>query len=140
MATTNAPEIIFLDEIDSLAAIRQGVASDRVTISCFLNWKICMQEKMSLFLLLQEGRTNTLNTSTYEHKGEKKNMAVTQFEQVDARRCFPCWHEPAWKATFKIRLDDVPSELVALSNMPVVEEKSAWTSEDNFISSITNHV
>ncbi|PQM38353.1 aminopeptidase M1-like isoform X2 [Prunus yedoensis var. nudiflora] len=61
--------------------------------------------------------------STYEHKGEKKNMAVTQFEQVDARRCFPCWDEPAWKATFKIRLDDVPSELVALSNMPVVEEK-----------------
>ncbi|XP_021819428.1 aminopeptidase M1-like isoform X2 [Prunus avium] len=61
--------------------------------------------------------------STYEHNGEKKNMAVTQFAPVDARRCFPCWDEPAWKATFKIRLDDVPSELVALSNMPIVEEK-----------------
>ncbi|CAB4266557.1 unnamed protein product [Prunus armeniaca] len=61
--------------------------------------------------------------STYEHNGEKKNMAVTQFAPVDARRCFPCWDEPAWKATFKIRLDDVPSELVALSNVPIVEEK-----------------
>ncbi|PON95981.1 Peptidase M1, alanine aminopeptidase/leukotriene A4 hydrolase [Trema orientale] len=60
--------------------------------------------------------------STYEHNGEKKNMAVTQFEPVDARRCFPCWDEPACKATFKITLD-VPSELVALSNMPVIEEK-----------------
>ncbi|KAL5559485.1 hypothetical protein UlMin_035696 [Ulmus minor] len=60
--------------------------------------------------------------STYEHNGEKKNMAVTQFEPVDARRCFPCWDEPAFKATFKITLD-VPSELVALSNMPIVEEK-----------------
>ncbi|BFG18649.1 hypothetical protein CerSpe_049230 [Prunus speciosa] len=61
--------------------------------------------------------------STYEHNGKKKNMAVTQFAPVDARRCFPCWDEPAWKATFKIRLDDVPSELVALSNMPIVEDK-----------------
>ncbi|XP_022982337.1 aminopeptidase M1 [Cucurbita maxima] len=60
--------------------------------------------------------------STYEHNGEKKNMAVTQFEPVDARRCFPCWDEPAFKATFKITLD-VPSELIALSNMPIIEEK-----------------
>ncbi|GLT85576.1 hypothetical protein SLE2022_037630 [Rubroshorea leprosula] len=60
--------------------------------------------------------------STYVHKGEKKNMAVTYFAPVEARRCFPCWDEPACKATFKITLD-VPSELVALSNMPVSEEK-----------------
>ncbi|XP_042961128.1 aminopeptidase M1-like isoform X2 [Carya illinoinensis] len=59
--------------------------------------------------------------STYEHNGEKKNMAVTQFQPVDARRCFPCWDEPACKATFKITLD-FPSELVALSNMLIVEE------------------
>ncbi|KAJ4769821.1 Aminopeptidase M1 [Rhynchospora pubera] len=60
--------------------------------------------------------------SVYEHNGEKKNMAVTQFEPADARRCFPCWDEPAFKAKFKITLE-VPSELVALSNMPVTEEK-----------------
>ncbi|XP_058786056.1 aminopeptidase M1-like isoform X2 [Vicia villosa] len=60
--------------------------------------------------------------SKYEHNGEKRNMAVTQFEPADARRCFPCWDEPACKATFKLTLD-VPSDLVALSNMPVAEEK-----------------
>ncbi|PSR93603.1 Aminopeptidase [Actinidia chinensis var. chinensis] len=60
--------------------------------------------------------------SVYEHNGEKKNMAVTHFEPADARRCFPCWDEPACKATFKITLE-VPSQLVALSNMPIVEEK-----------------
>ncbi|KAM4110853.1 hypothetical protein ACJW30_05G023000 [Castanea mollissima] len=59
---------------------------------------------------------------TYVDGGVKKNMAVTQFEAVEARRCFPCWDEPALKATFKIRID-VPSELTALSNMPVADEK-----------------
>ncbi|CAI0401332.1 unnamed protein product [Linum tenue] len=60
--------------------------------------------------------------STYEINGVKKNMAVTQFEPADARRCFPCWDEPACKASFKITLV-APSELVALSNMPITEEK-----------------
>ncbi|KAL0319414.1 UNVERIFIED_CONTAM: Aminopeptidase M1 [Sesamum angustifolium] len=60
---------------------------------------------------------------TYFDKGEKKNMVATQFEVVDARRCFPCWDEPALKATFKITLESIPSELTALSNMPISEEK-----------------
>ncbi|VVA94019.1 unnamed protein product [Arabis nemorensis] len=42
--------------------------------------------------------------------------------EADARRCFPCWDEPAWKATFQITVV-VPNNVVALSNMPVVEEK-----------------
>ncbi|XVE51898.1 hypothetical protein DITRI_Ditri02bG0077800 [Diplodiscus trichospermus] len=59
---------------------------------------------------------------TYVDKGVRKNMAVTQFEAVHARRCFPCWDEPALKATFKITLD-LPLELIALSNMPIKDEK-----------------
>ena len=46
-------------------------------------------------------------------------MATTQFESLDARRCLPCWDEPAVKATFAAVLI-VPDSLTALSNMPEV--------------------
>ena len=54
-------------------------------------------------------------------EGEKKTMASTQFEAIDARRCFPCWDEPNRKAVFSVTLV-VDSYLTALSNMPVKEE------------------
>eukprot|EP00752_Nemacystus_decipiens_P007190 g6439.t1 len=49
--------------------------------------------------------------------GEARVMASTQFEALDARRCFPCWDEPARKAVFQVTLV-VPRDRMAFSNMP----------------------
>lgn len=54
--------------------------------------------------------------------GSEKFCAVTHFEPTGARRAFPCWDEPAIRATFDITLI-VPKDRVALSNMNVKEEK-----------------
>ncbi len=49
--------------------------------------------------------------------GQKRFMASTQLEALDARRCFPCWDEPARKAVFEITMI-VPKDRDVLSNMP----------------------
>ncbi|GJJ10179.1 hypothetical protein Clacol_004405 [Clathrus columnatus] len=59
--------------------------------------------------------------STYEIKGQKRYLAVTQFEATSARHAFPCWDEPALKATFEISMIS-KDDTVNLSNMPVVSE------------------
>jgi puromycin-sensitive aminopeptidase len=71
--------------------------------------------------------TGTLNDklrgfyrSTYTAPdGETQTIATTQFESVDARRCFPCFDEPDRKAVFEVALIVEP-DLDAISNSPVV--------------------
>jgi puromycin-sensitive aminopeptidase len=62
--------------------------------------------------------------STYKDvNGKDKILVSTQFESTDARRAFPCWDEPAYKAVFQTTLV-IPQHLAAISNTAVVCETS----------------
>jgi aminopeptidase N len=54
--------------------------------------------------------------------GKKKIMLGTQFEATDARRFFPCWDEPVFRARFQLSAV-VPEDWTAVSNMPIESEK-----------------
>jgi len=54
--------------------------------------------------------------------GTKKIMLGTQFEATDARRLFPCWDEPVFRARFQLTAV-IPENWSAVSNMPIESER-----------------
>ncbi|XP_026824958.1 aminopeptidase N [Ooceraea biroi] len=51
-----------------------------------------------------------------------KWMFVTQFDKIAARQTFPCWDEPALKATFNVSVEH-HLRYLAFSTMPIREER-----------------
>jgi len=83
-------------------------------------FKICIEFSGSL-----NDRLLGFYRSQYKDKsGKTKYLATTQFEAADARRAFPCWDEPAVKATFDVSLV-IDRGLSAISNMPEKSRKKS---------------
>jgi aminopeptidase N len=57
----------------------------------------------------------------YSTPAGSKVMLATQMEPADARRMFPCWDEPVFRARFDLTTV-VPANCQAVSNMPIERE------------------
>ncbi len=106
------------DEIDTVFEIDQKKELLRIRLPRTLSGRIVLaidyqgliNDKMAGFY-----------RSGYRRDGELRYIAVTQFQESDARRAFPCIDNPGGKATFQIEMI-VDSELSAISNTVISSE------------------
>jgi len=69
---------------------------------------------------------NTKAVGLYRMMYEGQGYLFTQFEDVDARRAFPCWDEPIYKIPWQMTLT-VPTQQIAVTNTPIEHEKIGAT-------------
>jgi aminopeptidase N len=64
-----------------------------------------------------------LFAQSYDLRGKTESLLATKFEPADARRAFPCWDEPSFRATFQLSIKTLKRN-TALSNLPAVAEQA----------------
>jgi len=79
------------------------------------------QLKLSFRGTLNDRLRGFYRATSNDPNGEPRILAATQFESTDARRAFPCWDEPSYKAVFGLSLAIDP-ELEAVGNTLVLSE------------------
>src|SRR5271163_4551685 len=121
--TLNAAEIKF----DSVATTVNGrelkatVTTDEAKQQATLAFDQTIPAGKLALKIEYTGILNNELRGFYLSKTTKRNYAVTQFESTDARRAFPCFDEPAFKATFDIQLT-VDKDDTVISNTNVVSD------------------
>ncbi|GAM25589.1 hypothetical protein SAMD00019534_087640, partial [Acytostelium subglobosum LB1] len=98
-------------EPEEVAILKFSDAIAVGTVTLTMQFEGCVNDKLMGFY-----------RSRYTIQGVDHHMAVSQFEATYARRCFPCFDEPALKAVYDITLT-VPSHMTALSNMAEISSK-----------------
>jgi puromycin-sensitive aminopeptidase len=106
--------------------VRGDVVPDSENEQAVLNFPEALNpgqwELQILFSGILNDKLHGFYRSTYKDpNGREKTLASTQFESTDARRAFPCWDEPAFKAVFQVTLV-IDQDLTAISNARVLRE------------------
>ncbi|MBI4628472.1 MAG: M1 family peptidase, partial [Candidatus Rokubacteria bacterium] len=114
-------------ENDRGEALRGSASMDEATERCRLGfpsplapgaWRL----RLSFTGVLNDKLRGFYRSSYKDAAGAVRLLAATQFEATDARRAFPCWDEPAFKAVFAVTLAIDPA-LTAVSNTRIVGER-----------------
>ncbi|MEO6306591.1 MAG: M1 family metallopeptidase [Nitrospiraceae bacterium] len=137
ITVTQATSTIILNAVDLAisSATLEGASSTRLEVTvkledatqrCHLTFPQSITPGEWRLHLTFQGKLNDqlrgFYRSTYKDTaGVTHTMAATQFEATDARRAFPCWDEPDFKAVFATTLVIDPG-LTAVSNTSIASE------------------
>jgi aminopeptidase N/puromycin-sensitive aminopeptidase len=118
--TLNAAEIAFQSVTVTAGGKEQtaAVALDKVKQQATFTLAEKLPAGKATLAIAYTGILNNELRGFYLSKTARRNYAVTQFESTDARRAFPCFDEPAFKATYDVTLV-VDTGDTAISNSPI---------------------
>ena len=106
------------------ATLEEGTERARLVFPQTLepgSWRLSLSFAGSLSEKLRGFYGSTMKLAPADDGTAESLLAVTQFEATDARRAFPCWDEPAFKAVFRLTLV-IEEGLTAISNTRAIGE------------------
>lgn len=123
--TLNAAEIAYESVSVTVGGKEQkaAVSLDKEKEQATLAFASALPAGKATLAIHYTGILNNELRGFYLSKTAKRNYAVTQFESTDARRAFPSFDEPAFKATFDISLV-VDAGDTAISNGEIISDTS----------------
>ena len=121
--TLNSAEIAFQSVTITAAGRQQSavVSLDAEKQQATFTFPAPIPAGKAVLSIVYTGILNNELRGFYLSKTARRNYAVTQFEPTDARRAFPSFDEPAFKATFDISLV-VDAGDTAISNSPITAD------------------
>ena len=121
--TLNSAEIAFQSVTISAGGNQQTatVTSDKAKEQTTFTVANQIPAGNAIISIAYTGILNNELRGFYLSRTEKRNYAVTQFESTDARRAFPSFDEPAFKATYDVSLV-IDSGDTAISNGPIISD------------------
>jgi aminopeptidase N len=124
----NAVDMTFSSaSLDGVAPAR-SIAVDKDAQTVTLSFPHPIEAGQYKLRIAYSGQINKFGRGIYsiDYRTDdgRKQMIASHSEPSDARRIFPGWDEPAFKATFDLTVT-VPERFMAVSNMPVAREEPA---------------
>ena len=124
--TLNAVNTVFASATIDGDAQRADVAVDEAAQTATLSFPQPLAAGAHRLRIAFTAHINKFGTGLfvvdYPTTGGTKRMISSKLEPADARRIFPCWDEPAFKASFALEVT-VPRHFLAVGNMPSVREE-----------------
>jgi aminopeptidase N len=121
--TLNSAEIAFQSVTVKAAGkeLTATVSSDEEKEESTFTFPETLPAGPAMLTIHYTGILNDKLRGFYLSKTDKRNYAVTQFESTDARRAYPSFDEPAFKATYDITLV-IDKGDTAISNAPIASD------------------